>query len=946
MSTPVHSSSAPSSPACLARETLASLLRGELDADQEQSATLHLDACPRCQTRLEQVAAAPDFAQQLGQRLQSAQLAAPRPHATPAYSSRSPASAPADNSRSLLDSRADAPILPPQPLPKTGDLLGRYRIEREIGRGGMGIVFEAEDVSLHRPVALKVLAPQWAADRLARQRFLSEARAAAAISSPYVVTVYAVEELEGWPILVMEFVRGRSLQELLDEKGPLPLDQIAAIGWRVAAGLAAAHRRGLVHRDVKPANILIENTTRKVKLTDFGLARAADDARLTRDGVIVGTPAYMSPEQVFEGDVDHRSDLFSFGSVLFSMALGEPPFTHANTLAIVRAVVETQPIRARQRDARLPEWFDQLVARLHAKSPADRFQSADEVARLLKHGLPEGAIVATGVSEEDLPPPEPPLPPPPPNPARSSRPQTSEIQPPPIVVPAGVVASHIAPEVSTSPVDEPTEAMPLVTTTLVTMPKPRGAAARRPDKKPFQLTAWNQIALTLTGFFATLAVILLVVNEYVASKPPSSSSPTSFDGRSLSTASGFVQPLVNATPLPQTDAAIEVWTPGKAVRPFEDLERALVEAENQSTVLVKADHEYRLRPLNLQGKSLAIRGASGNKPKIVLDVPSDGVAAIVADCTLELEGLELRAVWSSAPRGMPRAPAALLDYFGPDLRVRRCRLSVAGGTSCLTLHAPNVGNCELEFSEFHGGEQIAVWWQDPAGGPHDHAQHRLFASHCVFTGRAGLLLESHDGASFQSQWVRSTFRTRETFRFEWPRAAALGSSSPSQQFGVSPGGPLAPTQPASANPAAGPLAGPGPGPRRQVFTLEGNVLDAEWVVSFWSRQAEDLPQRAEATRRLPQVIDWHGRNNQYSEAAKFLGVGGWNVARAIVPRDAPESLTEWLSFWGSREFESVQAPIRYRQGQTPTAMHDAQTEPPQAAMYENEQTVNQPPRGR
>lgn len=919
-------SEAASSPACLARETLAGLLRGELASELERSATAHLDSCPRCQTRLEQVAAAPEFARQLSERLQSAELAAPRRPAGSSDVRDGELAAATASSRPGFDSQSLAIPLPPRPLPAPGDLIGRYRIARKIGQGGMGIVFEAEDVSLHRSVALKVLAPQWAADRLARQRFLSEARAAAAISSPYVVTVYAVEELEGWPILVMEFVRGRSLQEVLDADGPLPLDRIAAIGWRVAAGLAAAHRRGLVHRDVKPANILIEQATGKVKLTDFGLARAADDARLTRDGVIVGTPAYMAPEQVFDGEIDQRADLFSFGSVLYAMAVGEPPFTQGSTLAIARAVVETQPVRTRQRNERLPEWFDQLVARLHAKRPADRYQSADEVARLLKHGLPDGPMIATGVSEEDLPPPEPPPPPAAPVPPTFGRDDSPEVQPPPVVSPA-VQASGFDSANAMAP--------PLVTT-----PTVRGSGRRRPAQAPFQLTAWNQIALALTGFFATLAALLLAVNWYAGSPSPSPSTASPYAGPSIAATPGFWQPLLHANAAPHTHAAIEVWAPGREPQPYTDLARAVAEAENQSIVWVKAAGEHRIGPLNVRERALAIRGTAGDRPRIIIEVPPDGVAAIVADRTLELEGLELRAAWSTAPRGAPRAPAALIDYFGPDLRVRRCKLSVAGGTSCLTIHAPDLRNCELESSEFHGGEQIGVWWQDINGGPHDNVQRRLFASHCVFTGRAAFLLETHDGASLHTQWVRSTFRAREAFRFEWPRAAWLGATVNSPAPAPSPDGPPA------REPAPVGKSDAGPGSRRQVFTLEGNVLDVEWVAAFWSRQAEGLPERAEAARRLPQAVDWHGRNNQYTESAKFLGVSGWVGGRTIVPRNAPESLESWLAFWGGREFESIQSPIRYRRGTSPAAIHDAKTEPPVAEMYEVELSTGQPPRGR
>jgi serine/threonine protein kinase len=178
-----------------------------------------------------------------------------------------------------------------------------------VGRGGMGVVLKGFDDKLRRVVAIKVLAPEMAANPTARQRFTREARAAAAVSHEHVVTIHAVEDAHRPPYLVMEFVDGVSLQGKLDKEGPPGLKEIVRIGLQTAEGLGAAHRQGLVHREIKPANILLENGVERVKLTDFGLARAVDDASLTHAGVIAGTPLYMSPEQAAGEPIDHRSDL-------------------------------------------------------------------------------------------------------------------------------------------------------------------------------------------------------------------------------------------------------------------------------------------------------------------------------------------------------------------------------------------------------------------------------------------------------------------------------------------------------------------------------------------------------------------------------------------------------------------------------------------------------------
>ena len=203
-----------------------------------------------------------------------------------------------------------------------------------IGRGGFGVVLRAFDDRLHRIVAIKVLAPPYAAVGSARKRFIREARAAAAVKNEHVVGIYDVQEDANPPYLVMELIEGMSLQDKLDKQGTVGVKEILRIGLQTAEGLAAAHKQGLVHRDVKPANILLENGVERVKITDFGLARAADDASLTQSGTVAGTPTYMSPEQANGDAVDHRSDLFSLGTVLYAMCTGHSPFRGNNTHAV------------------------------------------------------------------------------------------------------------------------------------------------------------------------------------------------------------------------------------------------------------------------------------------------------------------------------------------------------------------------------------------------------------------------------------------------------------------------------------------------------------------------------------------------------------------------------------------------------------------------------------
>jgi formylglycine-generating enzyme required for sulfatase activity len=232
-------------------------------------------------------------------------------------------------------------------------------------------------------VAIKVLAPALAVTSPARKRFLREARSSAKVRHENVVQVYAVEE-KPLPYLVMEFIPGETLQQRLDRIGPLEVPEVVQIGRQIAKGLAAAHEMGLIHRDIKPGNTLIERGPQeRVKITDFGLARTADDASLTTSGVMAGTPMFMSPEQARGNSLDHRSDLFSLGSVLYVMCTGRPPFRASNTYAVIKRVAEDDPRPIREVILDVPDWLCRIVARLHAKDPADRFQTAREVADLL-----------------------------------------------------------------------------------------------------------------------------------------------------------------------------------------------------------------------------------------------------------------------------------------------------------------------------------------------------------------------------------------------------------------------------------------------------------------------------------------------------------------------------------------------------------------------------------
>ena len=287
--------------------------------------------------------------------------------------------------RSRHDREDEIPLGFLQPSARE-DSLGRldhYEILEILGQGAFGTVLKAFDEQLHRVVAIKVMSTEMAATSPARKRFLREAQSSAAVRHENVVNIYNVGE-KPIPFLVMEFIPGQTLQQRLKATGPLDVPEVLRLGKQIAYGLAAAHSEQLIHRDVKPGNILLDSSIDdRVKITDFGLARAADDASMTQSGMIAGTPLYMAPEQALGQKLDQRADLFSFGSVLYQMLGGRPPFRAPNSIAVLKRVVEDRPRPLNELIPEIPEWMCHIVARLHEKNPDDRFQSAKEVGELL-----------------------------------------------------------------------------------------------------------------------------------------------------------------------------------------------------------------------------------------------------------------------------------------------------------------------------------------------------------------------------------------------------------------------------------------------------------------------------------------------------------------------------------------------------------------------------------
>ena len=362
------------------------LVCNDLSAKQTAEVHRHLDQCAACADKLQSIAADRWSWSDVVECLPSDEYDSHVDAASLSVLGYSSSCDDVRDNESLL-SREIAGWLDPTDNPQMLGRFAGYEIVGIIGHGGMGIVLKGFEASLNRYVAIKVLAPRLATSGAARKRFSREAQAAAAVRHDNVIAVHRVDEWHGLPFLVMPYVAGVSLQKRIDEEGPLSTEATLRVAAQVAAGLAAAHAQGLVHRDIKPANILLDQGVERVTITDFGLARAVDDASITRTGVVAGTPQFMSPEQAQAKALDHRSDLFSLGSLMYAMATGRPPFRGDENAEILKKIVDEPARNIRDVEPSVPDWLVEIIGWLHAKEQVARPQTADEVAELLEHWL-------------------------------------------------------------------------------------------------------------------------------------------------------------------------------------------------------------------------------------------------------------------------------------------------------------------------------------------------------------------------------------------------------------------------------------------------------------------------------------------------------------------------------------------------------------------------------
>ncbi len=376
---------------------LATLMHDDEDSTEFRLAASHVESCSRCQKRLQELAVDQSLLQEICETLQGVDQTSLNEigdDQTMLYEQLSDATGFSSSVIISVEGCIDAEpgaeceplsldFLSPPSHPEMLGRIGRYEIERVIGSGGMGVVLKGFDTELHRVVAIKVLKPHLAHNGAARRRFAREAQSAAAVVHEHVIPIHDVLTDGDTPYLVMQYVPGQSLQCRVDERGPLDVREIVRIARQVAAGLAAAHVQGVVHRDVKPANILLEENVERVLISDFGLARTVDDATLTRTGVVAGTPHYMSPEQATGLPVDHRSDLFSLGSLIYFMCTGRPPFRAEHALAILNRICHNPHRPVDEVNTDVPAELADLIDSLLSKNPSNRYRDAETVEQRL-----------------------------------------------------------------------------------------------------------------------------------------------------------------------------------------------------------------------------------------------------------------------------------------------------------------------------------------------------------------------------------------------------------------------------------------------------------------------------------------------------------------------------------------------------------------------------------
>jgi hypothetical protein len=763
----------------------------------------------------------------------------------------------------------DIPLDFLDPSDKLGSIgrLRHYEVREVVGRGGMGVVLKAFDESLHRVVAIKVMAPQLATSATARKRFTREARAQAAVTHDHVVTIHAVEDSGPLPHIVMQFVAGQSLQDRLDRSGPVPLAEILRIGMQAAAGLAAAHAQGLVHRDVKPANILLENGVERVKLTDFGLARAADDASLTQSGTVAGTPAFMSPEQAEGRSVDHRSDLFCLGSVLYAMCTGRPPFRANTSMAVLKRVCEETPTPIRDANSEVPDWLAEIVTKLHAKDPAARFQSAAEVADLLGRHLarvqhpsvvPFSAVAKAAGR--------------PPSPGRPTRRHRLAVAAAALVATLAVLGTTEATGVTN------------VRATVVRIFTPEGTLVVETDDPGVKVVVEGDGDLVITG--AGPQEVRLRAGSYRL-KATRDGKPVKLDRDLVAISRGDRQivrvrmedePAAAVLPKAESGAFVLLGGKGVAERKFDTLAEAVPHASDGDTIEIRGNGPFVSEPVTISnGHALTIRAGTGFRPVLRLSrgAVEDQHHLLLTNGPVVLEGLD---VWCERRAGAKSSETfTAVCALGGRVHVANCRfvapyrhsVYAAGSRRAVVVNCEFLGSIEW-FDGLTGACAAAGVWE---------------VENCVQVGGA---LVSCGANSPDARDARVRVRR-----------CSLTSCQPVYCYFNT-----MPRDTESGEPA------------RLVHlevtdTVFGTTQLLGAAVSRQFREQKNPLQNATPREALSRLVRWHGSNNVHDPMGTLIFWGTESGAEQV---EGVSDLPTWRKFWSSPETGSIEGQIRFQGG--------------------------------
>jgi serine/threonine protein kinase len=747
--------------------------------------------------------------------------------------------------------------------------IGPYEVTKIIGRGGMGIVLKARDAKLSRIVAIKVMAPELASNPTARKRFVREAQAAAAVVHQHIVTIHAVDE-DRLPYLVMEYIDGQSLQDKIDREGHLKLLEILRIGQQIASGLAAAHAHGLMHRDVKPANILLENGVERVRITDFGLARAVDDVGMTRTGEIAGTPQYMSPEQAQGLPMDGRSDLFSFGCVLYAMCTGRSPFRAETAFATARRVCEDTPRPIREVNPEIPGWLVEIIGGLLAKSPDDRFQTAAEVAELLSQHLahlqhPSSAPLPVIVA----------------SPKKKQRAPAKRHLLPLQRLPVALAAAALVCLAVSLALSEATGVTQL-SATVIRIFTPSGTLVVEAADPAVKVTIEGDGGLTITG--AGLEEIRLRPGNYkVHADKDGKSVPLETELVNIATGGREVIKVKLEASRVTTAAKVEkgafVLLAGGKDRKFETLAAAVQGASNGDTIEIRGNGPFVTKPVEIRAHTLTIRAADGFRPVIRLSPQgSQGFEPMLSASgeVLVLEGLELQRLDQAEWTAADQVPTIVRSRTAA-VNIANCRFLLTGARPSAVVWAERPRLCTFRNCELNTASAAIGGLQSDA---------RVAFGNCMLAGSgSGIGIQATpDLNNISIQLTQCTCTSPNTFFY-------VNVRLPLPSFGQAP--------------AVKPIR----------LDVSGTVLDIPRILGFDqvtpATDKTSVLEPADAEATLARLLEWRGQRNLYATGSTVVKLA---VDRKDQPQRGPTSFEEWKKYWGSVDVDSLEDRPRFQGG--------------------------------